>query len=127
MRFKAVHYGKLYEMKKLITINYLSHNRPNFSKLTFHFLSNIKEENKDKLPEEAKEEINKLINASKELKNKEDVTKEEIDKEIEKIQKEFQELYQKYQAEIQNTGKEEVEATGKDKKNDDEKDEAPVD
>jgi len=90
-------------------------------------MENLLEENKDKLPEEAKEEINKLINASKELKNKEDVTKEEIDKEIEKNQKEFQELYQKYQAEIQNTGKEEVEATGKDKKNDDEKDEAPVD
>lgn len=90
-------------------------------------MENLLEENKDKLPEEAKEEINKLINASKELKNKEDVTKEEIDKEIEKIQKEFQELYQKYQAEIQNTGKEEVAATGKDKKNDDEKDEAPVD
>jgi hypothetical protein len=36
-------------MKKLITINYLSHNRLNFSTLTFHFLSKIKKENKDKL------------------------------------------------------------------------------
>ena len=33
-------------------------------------MENLKEENKDKLPEEAKEEINKLINASKELKIK---------------------------------------------------------
>ena len=104
----------------------LEKSKNKLEKLTYQ-MENLLEENKDKLPEEAKEEINKLINASKELKNKEDVTKEEIDKEIEKIQKEFQELYQKYQAEIQNTGKEEVEATGKDKKNDDEKDEAPVD
>ncbi len=33
----------------MITINYLSHNRPNFSELTFYFLNKIKEENKSKI------------------------------------------------------------------------------
>lgn len=36
-------------MEKTITINYLSHNRLNFSELMFHFLSKIKSENKDKI------------------------------------------------------------------------------
>lgn len=36
-------------MNKLITINYLSHNRLNYSELMFHFLSKIKPENKIKL------------------------------------------------------------------------------
>ncbi|HRX63820.1 MAG TPA: molecular chaperone DnaK [Candidatus Absconditabacterales bacterium] len=67
-------------------------------------MENLLEENKDKLPDEAKEEVNKLIAESKELKEKEDATKEDLDKEIERIQKEFQELYQKYQAQTQNTG-----------------------
>jgi hypothetical protein len=34
---------------KLITINYLSHNRTNYSELTFYFLKKIKQENKDKI------------------------------------------------------------------------------
>lgn len=34
---------------KLITINYLSHNRLDYSNLTFYFLSKIKEENKTKI------------------------------------------------------------------------------
>ena len=67
-------------------------------------MENLLEENKDKLPDEAKEEVNKLIAESRELKEKEGVTKEELDTEIERIQKEFQDLYQKYQAETQNTG-----------------------
>jgi gas vesicle protein len=67
-------------------------------------MENLLVENKDKLPEEIKEEVTKLITVSKELKTKEDVTKEELDKEIERIQKEFQELYQKFQAETKNTG-----------------------
>ena len=33
----------------MITINYLSHNRPHFSDLTFYFLNKIKEENKSKI------------------------------------------------------------------------------
>ncbi len=36
-------------MNKLITINYLSHDRLAFHELTFHFLSKIKEENKAKI------------------------------------------------------------------------------
>jgi len=36
-------------MKKKITINYLSHDRLNFTELMFHFLSKIKEENKEKI------------------------------------------------------------------------------
>lgn len=36
-------------MKKIITINYLSHTRTNYSKLTFYFLNKIKEENKSKV------------------------------------------------------------------------------
>jgi molecular chaperone DnaK (HSP70) len=67
-------------------------------------MENLLDENKDKLPDEAKEEVNKLIAESRELKAKEDVTKDEIDKEVERIQKEFQDLYQKFQAETQNTG-----------------------
>ena len=34
---------------KLININYLSHNRINFSELTFYFLNRIKKENKSKI------------------------------------------------------------------------------
>ena len=36
-------------MNKLITINYLSHTRPEYSDLTFHYLENIKNENKNKI------------------------------------------------------------------------------
>ncbi len=54
-------------------------------------------EQKDKIPDEEKEVINKLMADGKALKDKEDVTKEEIDKEIESIEKEFQTIFQKYQ------------------------------
>jgi Skp family chaperone for outer membrane proteins len=67
-------------------------------------MENLLDENKDKLPDEIKDEVNKLIIESKDLKSKEDVTKEELDTEIERLQKEFQDLYQKFQAETQNTG-----------------------
>jgi len=55
-------------------------------------------EQKDKIPAEEIDNINKLIADGKSLKDKEDVTKEELDKEIERIEKEFQDLAQKYQA-----------------------------
>lgn len=55
-------------------------------------------EQKDKIPEEDKEKVNKLIADAKAVESKEDVTKEEIDAEIERVQKEFAELYNKYQA-----------------------------
>ena len=56
------------------------------------------DEQKDKIPAEEKDTIAKLIADAKTLKDKEDVTKEEIDAEIERIEKEFQTLAQKYQA-----------------------------
>ncbi len=55
-------------------------------------------EQKDKIPDEDKEKVNKLIADAKATTAKEEVTKEEIDTEIERIQKEFSELYNKYQA-----------------------------
>jgi molecular chaperone DnaK len=67
-------------------------------------MENLLDENKDKLPDETKEEVNKLIAEAKEVKAKEDVTKADLDTEIERIQKEFQDLYQKFQAETKNTG-----------------------
>ncbi|PID34550.1 MAG: molecular chaperone DnaK, partial [candidate division SR1 bacterium] len=67
-------------------------------------MENLKEENKDKLPEEEMKTIDKLIAEAKLLKEKDDATKEEIDKEIERMTQEFQTLLQKYQAQTQNTG-----------------------
>jgi len=55
-------------------------------------------EQKDKIPAEDKEKVNKLIADANEIKGKEDVKKEDIDSEIDRIQKEFAELYNKYQA-----------------------------
>lgn len=55
-------------------------------------------EQKDKIPDEDKEKVNKLIADGKEITSKDGVKKEEIDTEIERIQKEFAELYNKYQA-----------------------------
>ncbi len=55
-------------------------------------------EKADQIPDEEKEIVNKLMAEGKEVKDKEDVTKEELEKEIERIQKEFAELYNKYQA-----------------------------
>jgi Skp family chaperone for outer membrane proteins len=55
-------------------------------------------EKKDQIPDEDKEKVNKLMADGKAVTSKEDVTKEEIDTEIERIQKEFAELYNKYQA-----------------------------
>jgi len=55
-------------------------------------------EQKDKIPDEDKEKVNKLIADAKSMTSKDDVNKEEIDTEIDRIQKEFAELYNKYQA-----------------------------
>jgi hypothetical protein len=55
-------------------------------------------EQKDKIPDEEKETINKLIADWKAIKDKPDVTKEELNTEIDRINKEFQTLFQKYQA-----------------------------
>lgn len=61
-------------------------------------MENMLAEQKDKIPDADKETVNKLIADGKVLKDKEGVTKEEIDKEIERIQNEFAVLYNKYQA-----------------------------
>jgi molecular chaperone DnaK len=55
-------------------------------------------EQKDKIPAEEQEVVNKLIADGKALKDKDDVTKEEIEQEIQRIQKEFEVLAQKFQA-----------------------------
>jgi len=61
-------------------------------------MENTLTENKDKIPDDEKETINKLIADGKSIKEKEDSSKEDIDKEIERIQAEFAVLYNKYQA-----------------------------
>ncbi len=61
-------------------------------------IENMMADNKDKIPDEEKEVINKLIADWKAVKDKPDVTKEEINTEIDRVNKEFQTLFQKYQA-----------------------------
>ena len=63
-------------------------------------MQNIIDENKDKLSDEAKDEVNKLIESAKTMKDKEDATKEECEQELEKLNKEFADWYQKHSAEI---------------------------
>ena len=54
-------------------------------------------EQKDKISDEDKEKIQKLIADGKAVKDRDDVEKEHVDAEIDRIQKEFQDLFQKYQ------------------------------
>ncbi|PJA48232.1 MAG: molecular chaperone DnaK [candidate division SR1 bacterium CG_4_9_14_3_um_filter_40_9] len=61
-------------------------------------MENLIAEKKDTIPDADKEIVNKLVADGKALKDKEDVTKEEIDEEIKRIEAEFQTIYQKYQA-----------------------------
>jgi len=60
-------------------------------------IENLMNEQKDKISDEDKEKIQKLIADGKAVKDKEDVEKAHVDAEIDRIQKEFQELFQKYQ------------------------------
>ncbi len=62
-------------------------------------LENMKKDNADKIPEDEMKKVDELLEEANTLKNKEDVTKEEIDTELEKFTKEFQELMGKYGAE----------------------------
>ena len=48
MSVKRIYKKKLYVMKN-ITINYLSHNRLNYTELMFYFLTRIKDSNKEKI------------------------------------------------------------------------------
>lgn len=61
-------------------------------------MESMMSEQKDKIPDEDKEKVNKLIADAKAITGKADANKEEIDTEIDRIQKEFSELYNKYQA-----------------------------
>ena len=61
-------------------------------------MESMMSEQKDKIPDEDKEKVNKLIADSKAVKDKDGATKEEIESEIDRVQKEFAELYNKYQA-----------------------------
>ena len=63
-------------------------------------MQNIVDENKDKLSDEAKDEVNKLIESAKEIKDKEDATKEDCERELERLNKEFADWYQKHSSEI---------------------------
>ncbi len=63
-------------------------------------MQNIVDENKDKLSDDAKDEVNKLIESAKTMKDKEDATKEECEQELERLNKEFADWYQKHSAEI---------------------------
>ena len=60
-------------------------------------IENLMNEQKDKISNEDKEKIQKLIADGKAVKDKEDVEKAHVDAEIDRIQKEFQDLFQKYQ------------------------------
>lgn len=60
-------------------------------------IENLMNEQKDKISDEDKEKIQKLIADGRAVKDKEDAEKSHIDAEIERIQNQFQELYQKYQ------------------------------
>lgn len=55
-------------------------------------------ENADKIPEEEKTKLQKLIDDGRNLLSSPNYTKEELDKEMEAMHKEFAELYQKYGA-----------------------------
>ncbi len=61
-------------------------------------METMEKDNADKLPEDEKAKIQSLLTEAKALKDKEDTTKEEIEKEMERFHKEFYELYQKYNA-----------------------------
>lgn len=61
-------------------------------------MENMKNDNKDKIPADEMTKIDELLTEAKALKDKEDVSKEEIDTEIEKFSKEFETLMGKYAA-----------------------------
>lgn len=61
-------------------------------------METMEKDNADKLPADEKEKISTLMNEAKNLKEKEGVTKQEIETEMERFHKEFYELYQKYNA-----------------------------
>jgi molecular chaperone DnaK len=61
-------------------------------------METMEKDNADKIPADEKEKITALMTEAKALKDKEDVTKEEIDTEMERFHKEFYDLYQKYNA-----------------------------
>ena len=60
-------------------------------------IENLMNEQKDKISDEDKEKIQKLIADGKAVKDRDDVEKSHVDAEIDRIQKEFQDLFQKYQ------------------------------
>jgi molecular chaperone DnaK len=61
-------------------------------------METMERDNADKIPADEKEKITALMTEAKNLKDKENVTKQEIETEMERFHKEFYELYQKYNA-----------------------------
>jgi len=61
-------------------------------------LENIKKDNADKIPDDEKTKIDDMIEEANKLKSDENVSKEQIDAEIEKYGKEIETLMGKYNA-----------------------------
>ena len=59
-------------------------------------IEGLGQEHKEKISEEDKETLNKLVADGKAVKDKEDVTVEEIKNESDRLQKESEPLFQKY-------------------------------
>lgn len=59
-------------------------------------MENMEKDNADKLPAEEKEKLTKMLTEARALKDKEDTSKEEIEKECAAFEKEFTEMYQKF-------------------------------
>jgi molecular chaperone DnaK len=89
-------------------------------------MENMKTENADKIPEDEKKKIDDMLTEAKAIKDKEDVSKEDIDKEIEKYTKEFQELMSKYAATNSSANPNPADIIEEDKKDDGDDAEAEV-
>lgn len=61
-------------------------------------MESMLQENKDKLPEDEKEKVQKLLTEARELETQEDVTSDEINKKLEEMQTELQTMTGKYGA-----------------------------
>lgn len=89
-------------------------------------MENMKNDNKDKIPEDEMTKIDELLTEAKALKDKEDVTVEEINTEVEKYSKEFETLMGKYAAENNSANPNPADVIEDENKKDDDAPEAEV-